>query len=110
VGAKAPRKQLGAGGSNLGSSGSNDKHSGGNPVRWTPTPTWQKGIGNFFQKGDASNGENSCEPNNDTTSSTESSTPSSEVISLEPNNDTTPSTQSSETGSEPSSEIISLED
>jgi hypothetical protein len=44
VGAKAPRKQLGAGGSNLGSPGSNDKHSGGNPVRWTSTPTWQKGM------------------------------------------------------------------
>jgi cytoskeletal protein RodZ len=69
------------------------------------------GIGNFFQKFDASNGENSCEPDNDNTSITESSTPSSEVVSLEPNNDTTSSTQSSKTGSgEPSSEIISLED
>ena len=42
VGAKAPRKQLAAA-PNLGSPGSKDKHGGGNPVRWTPTPSWQKG-------------------------------------------------------------------
>lgn len=50
VAAKAPRKQLGGGGGGgssssnvLGSPGAKDKTSGGNPVRWTPTPSWQKG-------------------------------------------------------------------
>ena len=46
VGAKAPRKQLGGASSStsvFGSPGSKDKYSSGNPVRWTPTPSWQKG-------------------------------------------------------------------
>jgi hypothetical protein len=51
VGAKAPRKQL-AGGTSISSPGSKDKQGGGNPVRWTPTPSWQKGTvsGVHFRK------------------------------------------------------------
>jgi hypothetical protein len=45
------------------------------------------GIGNFFQKCNASNGENSNEPENDTTSDNQIATtghePSSEITSLE---------------------------
>ena len=71
VGAKAPRKQLGGGFSNN-SPVSKDKQGGGNPVRWTPTPSWQKGIGNFFQKRDGSTGEKSSESKREPASSTES--------------------------------------
>jgi len=61
VGSKAPRKQLGggAGGSRssvyagAGSPASNNANFGGfNHAKMWPTPTWQKGIGNFFKKCD----------------------------------------------------------
>uniref|UniRef100_A0A671PQK4 PCNA-associated factor n=1 Tax=Sinocyclocheilus anshuiensis TaxID=1608454 RepID=A0A671PQK4_9TELE len=55
VAASAPRKSLGASGSvNAHSSGAQSgtpakgKYAGGNPVCLRPTPTWQKGIGDFF--------------------------------------------------------------
>ncbi|XP_016116110.1 PCNA-associated factor [Sinocyclocheilus grahami] len=55
VAASAPRKSLGASGSvNAHSSGAQSgtpakgKYAGGNPVCPRPTPTWQKGIGDFF--------------------------------------------------------------
>ena len=32
------------GSTNPSSPGSKDKNGGGNPVRWTPTPSWQKGM------------------------------------------------------------------
>ncbi|KAA0724740.1 PCNA-associated factor [Triplophysa tibetana] len=55
VAASAPRKSLGASGStNSQSSGAQSgtpvkgKYAGGNPVCPRPTPTWQKGIGDFF--------------------------------------------------------------
>uniref|UniRef100_A0A8C6WJ43 PCNA-associated factor n=1 Tax=Neogobius melanostomus TaxID=47308 RepID=A0A8C6WJ43_9GOBI len=55
VAASAPRKSLGASSSNASSSSSNGsatpakgKYAGGNPVCPRPTPTWQKGIGDFF--------------------------------------------------------------
>lgn len=48
VGAKAPRKQFGASssssvGSPNNSGGGKNKNSGGNPVKWWPSPKWQKG-------------------------------------------------------------------
>ena len=48
VGAKAPRKQVGASSSvgsptGSGAGGSKNKNSGGNPVKWWPSPKWQKG-------------------------------------------------------------------
>jgi len=61
VGSKAPRKQLGgAGGSRsgsvyagAGSPASNNANFGGfNHAKMWPTPSWQKGIGNFFKKCD----------------------------------------------------------
>jgi len=59
VGSKAPRKQLGggSGGSSSVYSGaspsSNNANFGGfNHAKMWPTPTWQKGIGNFFKKCD----------------------------------------------------------
>uniref|UniRef100_A0A1A8NG20 PCNA-associated factor n=2 Tax=Nothobranchius TaxID=28779 RepID=A0A1A8NG20_9TELE len=54
VAASAPRKSLGTGSSNTSSSGgpsstpAKNKYAGGNPVCPRPTPTWQKGIGDFF--------------------------------------------------------------
>ncbi|KAM9503209.1 PCNA-associated factor-like isoform 2-T2 [Salvelinus alpinus] len=54
VAASAPRKSLGASSSANASSGSQagtpakSKFAGGNPVCPRPTPTWQKGIGDFF--------------------------------------------------------------
>ncbi|XP_048829652.1 PCNA-associated factor [Brienomyrus brachyistius] len=54
VAASAPRKSLGASSSpNAGSSSQSgtpakNKYAGGNPVCPRPTPTWQKGIGDFF--------------------------------------------------------------
>ncbi|XP_073798540.1 PCNA-associated factor [Danio rerio] len=55
VAASAPRKSLGASGSSNAQSGSaqsgtpaKSKYAGGNPVCPRPTPTWQKGIGDFF--------------------------------------------------------------
>ncbi|XP_026057796.1 PCNA-associated factor-like [Carassius auratus] len=55
VAASAPRKSLGASGSvNAHSSGAQSgtpaksKYAGGNPVCPRPTPSWQKGIGDFF--------------------------------------------------------------
>lgn len=46
VGGKAPRKQPACSSSCsiTSSPGSKDKYSGGNPVRWMPTPSWQKGM------------------------------------------------------------------
>lgn len=59
VGAKAPRKQFFASSSSVGSpnnsGGGKNKNSGGNPVKWWPSPKWQKGIGQFFPKDGASN-------------------------------------------------------
>ncbi|XP_028678649.1 PCNA-associated factor [Erpetoichthys calabaricus] len=54
VAATAPRKSLGASSSANSSAGSSsgtpskNKYAGGNPVCPRPTPTWQKGIGDFF--------------------------------------------------------------
>ncbi|XP_010882071.1 PCNA-associated factor [Esox lucius] len=54
VAASAPRKSLGASSSANASSSSQtgtpakNKFAGGNPVCPRPTPTWQKGIGDFF--------------------------------------------------------------
>lgn len=58
VGSKAPRKQFGGGGGGGSSSASNASSiSSNNPnfglvnhAKMWPTPTWQKGIGNFFKK------------------------------------------------------------
>ena len=75
------------GGFSNNSPGSKDKQGGGNPVRWTPTPSWQKGISNFFQKrDDGSTSEKSSESKSDPASSTESTTqqePSSDITSLD---------------------------
>lgn len=62
VGSKAPRKQLGGASrsssvysSSTGSPASNNANFGGfNHAKMWPTPTWQKGIGNFFKKCDKS--------------------------------------------------------
>ncbi|CAH3031742.1 unnamed protein product [Pocillopora meandrina] len=68
VGAKAPRKQFGASsssssvGSPNNSGGGKNKNSGGNPVKWWPSPKWQKGIGQFFPKDGASNEDFSEKP------------------------------------------------
>ncbi|XP_041853084.1 PCNA-associated factor [Melanotaenia boesemani] len=54
VAASAPRKSLGSSSANASSSSSlsstpaKNKYAGGNPVCPRPTPTWQKGIGDFF--------------------------------------------------------------
>ncbi|XP_065133334.1 PCNA-associated factor [Paramisgurnus dabryanus] len=55
VAASAPRKSLGASGSTNSQSSSaqtgtpgKGKYAGGNPVCPRPTPSWQKGIGDFF--------------------------------------------------------------
>merc|ERR1711976_318864 len=54
VAAAAPRKSLGSSSANAASSSSQsstpakNKYAGGNPVCPRPTPTWQKGIGDFF--------------------------------------------------------------
>ncbi|CAN9498625.1 unnamed protein product [Ophioblennius macclurei] len=54
VAASAPRKSLGSSSANASSSGcqspsqAKNKYAGGNPVCPRPTPTWQKGIGDFF--------------------------------------------------------------
>ncbi|XP_058501612.1 PCNA-associated factor [Solea solea] len=57
VAASAPRKSLGSSSANSSSSSSGggqastpakSKYAGGNPVCPRPTPTWQKGIGDFF--------------------------------------------------------------
>ncbi|KAJ8249292.1 hypothetical protein GJAV_G00233240 [Gymnothorax javanicus] len=53
VAATAPRKSLGASSSANSSSSqagtpAKNKYAGGNPVCPRPTPTWQKGIGDFF--------------------------------------------------------------
>ncbi|XP_034031476.1 PCNA-associated factor [Thalassophryne amazonica] len=53
VAATAPRKSLGSSSSNSSSSSQSstpakNKYAGGNPVCPRPTPTWQKGIGDFF--------------------------------------------------------------
>ncbi|XP_036963291.1 PCNA-associated factor [Acanthopagrus latus] len=55
VAASAPRKSLGSSAANSSSSSSSQcstpakgKYAGGNPVCPRPTPTWQKGIGDFF--------------------------------------------------------------
>ena len=54
AGAKAPRKQVGgssssSAASSLGSptSSGKNKYVGGNPVRWWPSPKWQKGKYNI---------------------------------------------------------------
>ncbi|XP_028814785.1 PCNA-associated factor [Denticeps clupeoides] len=54
VAASAPRKSLGASSSanapssSQSSTPSKNKYAGGNPVCPRPTPSWQKGIGDFF--------------------------------------------------------------
>merc|ERR1712035_277139 len=55
VAAAAPRKSLGSSSANNAASSSSqsstpakNKYAGGNPVCPRPTPTWQKGIGDFF--------------------------------------------------------------
>ncbi|XP_060892161.1 PCNA-associated factor [Labrus mixtus] len=58
VAASAPRKSLGSSAANAAASSSSSssqcstpakgKYAGGNPVCARPTPTWQKGIGDFF--------------------------------------------------------------
>lgn len=54
VAASAPRKSLGSSSANSSPSSSGsatpakNKYAGGNPVCPRPTPTWQKGIGDFF--------------------------------------------------------------
>ncbi|KAG5839606.1 PCNA-associated factor [Anguilla rostrata] len=53
VAATAPRKSLGASSSanascSQASTPAKSKYAGGNPVCPRPTPTWQKGIGDFF--------------------------------------------------------------
>ncbi|XP_007567612.2 PCNA-associated factor [Poecilia formosa] len=55
VAASAPRKSLGSSSANASSSSNGhssnpakNKYAGGNPVCPRPTPTWQKGIGDFF--------------------------------------------------------------
>ncbi|KAM9854205.1 PCNA-associated factor [Aulostomus maculatus] len=53
VAASAPRKSLGSSSTNSSSSGqaatpAKSKYAGGNPVCPRPTPTWQRGIGDFF--------------------------------------------------------------
>ncbi|XP_056272662.1 PCNA-associated factor [Pseudoliparis swirei] len=57
VAAAAPRKSLGSSSANSAASSScgnqtappaKGKYAGGNPVCARPTPTWQKGIGDFF--------------------------------------------------------------
>ncbi|XP_005795868.1 PCNA-associated factor [Xiphophorus maculatus] len=55
VAASAPRKSLGSSLANASSSSSGhsstlakNKYAGGNAVCPRPTPTWQKGIGDFF--------------------------------------------------------------
>ncbi|XP_053175591.1 PCNA-associated factor [Scomber japonicus] len=54
VAATAPRKSLGSSAANSSASSSQastpakGKYAGGNPVCPRPTPTWQKGIGDFF--------------------------------------------------------------
>ncbi|XP_074533054.1 PCNA-associated factor [Halichoeres trimaculatus] len=55
VAASAPRKSLGSNAANASASSSSqcstpakNKYAGGNPVCPRPTPTWQKGIGDFF--------------------------------------------------------------
>ena len=50
AGAKAPRKQVGGSSSAASSLGSptsagKNKYAGGNPVKWWPSPKWQKGTG-----------------------------------------------------------------
>ncbi|CAF89754.1 unnamed protein product [Tetraodon nigroviridis] len=53
VAASAPRKSLGSSSTNSSPSSqcstpAKNKYAGGNPVCPRPTPTWQKGIGDFF--------------------------------------------------------------
>ncbi|KAF7656554.1 hypothetical protein LDENG_00039600 [Lucifuga dentata] len=53
VAASAPRKSLGSSSANSSTSSQSStpaktKYAGGNPVCVRPTPTWQKGIGDFF--------------------------------------------------------------
>uniref|UniRef100_A0A3B5M9Z6 PCNA-associated factor n=1 Tax=Xiphophorus couchianus TaxID=32473 RepID=A0A3B5M9Z6_9TELE len=52
VAASAPRKSLGSSLANASSSSicstAKNKYAGGNAVCPRPTPTWQKGIGDFF--------------------------------------------------------------
>ncbi|CAM4609239.1 unnamed protein product [Lepidochelys olivacea] len=54
VAARAPRKALGSSSANAGPSPPakkvENKYAGGNPVCVRPTPTWQKGIGEFFRQ------------------------------------------------------------
>ncbi|ETE66567.1 PCNA-associated factor, partial [Ophiophagus hannah] len=54
VAARAPRKALGSGQANVSSSPTSrkaeNKYAGGNPVCVRPTPSWQKGIGEFFRQ------------------------------------------------------------
>ncbi|XP_031557623.1 PCNA-associated factor-like [Actinia tenebrosa] len=75
VAAKAPRKQVGGGSSDsAGSMMSPGKNSGGcnggNPIRWWPTPDWQKGVGDFFPKVDNSKKSSQTSENSSSESST----------------------------------------
>ncbi|XP_070619562.1 PCNA-associated factor isoform X2 [Erythrolamprus reginae] len=54
VAARAPRKALGSARANVSSPPTSrkaeSKYAGGNPVCVRPTPSWQKGIGEFFRQ------------------------------------------------------------
>ncbi|XP_053575857.1 PCNA-associated factor [Bombina bombina] len=73
VAARAPRKAFGSSSSSSNSvtsptSGkkSESKYAGGNPVCVRPTPTWQKGIGEFFGNPSTSQPEKeNCVPSDD---------------------------------------------
>ncbi|KAM4677601.1 PCNA-associated factor [Discoglossus pictus] len=72
VAARAPRKAFGSSPSASNSATSppskksDGKYAGGNPVCVRPTPTWQKGIGDFFGAPSASLPEKeNCVPSDD---------------------------------------------
>ncbi|XP_074627177.1 PCNA-associated factor-like [Acropora palmata] len=75
AGAKAPRKQVGgcsssSAASSCGSPSSSrkNKYAGGNPVKWWPSPKWQKGIGDFFCKENSSDEISQDSPESSATS------------------------------------------
>ncbi|XP_037109115.1 PCNA-associated factor [Syngnathus acus] len=73
VAAIAPRKSLGSSAPNSPSSSSysqastpgKNKYAGGNPVCVRPTPTWQKGIGDFFGSPGRKPEKENLKPNED---------------------------------------------
>lgn len=74
AGAKAPRKQVGGCSSSAASScgspssSGKNKYAGGNPVKWWPSPKWQKGIGDFFGKENSSDEISQDSPGSSATS------------------------------------------